>query len=290
MDTISNPTSPLNQSSNSGSGQATPSSARREIKSEAPESPYVQIFEKLGLNKNEAQIYELLIQTGPQGMKPILYHTKLKRGNAYYHLDNLTAKGLVKKQDLPGQTTKFAAKNPEQLGLLITKQKAAVFSAEEELVKNLPQLRSIYQLAAIKPTVKYFEGLEGAKQVVEDSLTSATEIYSYIDSEELNKQFPDLNKNFTEARARKGIKKKIIMVDSPFVRQHAKAFDPANTQIRVIPAPANFSTIMYIYDNTVSYISMEKGQIVSMIIEHPAIYRMHKTLFQTLWETTKAAN
>lgn len=253
------------------------------------ESPYTPILEKLGLNKNEAQIYELLIQTGPQGMKPILYHTKLKRGNAYYHLDNLAAKGLVEKQDLPGQTTKFVAKNPEQLELLITKQKAAIFSAAEELTKNLPQLRSLYQLAAIKPTVKYFEGLDGAKQVVEDSLTSTTEIYSYIDSEELNKQFPDLNKNFTEARAKKGIKKKIIMVDSSFVRQHAKTFNPDNTQVRVIPAPANFSTIMYVYDNTVSYISMEKGQIVSMIIEHPAIYRMHKTLFQALWQTAKAA-
>ncbi len=268
---------------------AQPSPREGRERKQTPESPFTPILEKLGLNKNEAQIYELLIQTGPQGMKPILFHTKLKRGNAYYHLDNLAAKGLVEKQDLPGQTTKFVAKNPEQLELLITKQKTAVFSAEEELTKNLPQLRSLYQLAAIKPTVKYFEGLVGAKQIVEDSLTSTTEIYSYIDSEELNKQFPDLNKNFTEARAKKGIKKKIIMVDSPFVRQHAKTFDPANTQIRVIPAPANFSTIMYIYDNTVSYISMEKGQIVSMVIEHPAIYRMHKTLFLTLWQTAKAA-
>jgi len=285
MDNIQN--SPVN----TALPQAAPiSPAKRAEKTKTPDSPYTPILEKLGLNKNEAQIYELLLNSGPQSMKPILFQTKLKRGNTYYHLDNLAAKGLVEKQDLPGQTTKFVAKNPEQLGLLLVKQKAALFSAEEELTKNLPQLRSIYQLAAVKPTIKYFEGLDGAKQVVEDSLTSATEIYSYIDSAELNKQFPDLNKSFTEARAKKGIKKKIIMVDSPYVRQHAKTFDPATTQIRVIPAPANFSTIMYIYGNTVSYISMEKGQIVSMIIEHPAIYRMHRTLFQALWETAKAAN
>lgn len=253
------------------------------------DNKYSSILEKLGLNKNEAQIYELLLNTGPQNMKPILYHTKLKRGNAYYHLDNLIAKGLVDKTDEPKQTTKFSAKNPEQLELLITKQKAAVFSAEEELRNNLPQLRSLFQLAAIKPTVKYFEGFDGAKQVIEDSLTSQTEIYSYIDSEALNKYYPGLTHEFTEKRAKKNIKKKIIMVDSPFVRQHAKTFNPAATQIRVIPAPASFSTIVYIYDNKVSYvvINPQKEKVVSMIIEHQVIYQTHKTLFETLWQTAK---
>src|SRR5436190_23109195 len=99
-------------------------------------SPFIENLQKLGLTKNEAQIYELLLNTGPQNMKPILYHTKLKRGNAYYHLDNLIAKGLVEKQDLPGQTTKFTAKHPEQLELILAKQKAAVFSAEEDLRKT----------------------------------------------------------------------------------------------------------------------------------------------------------
>lgn len=222
-------------------------------------------------------------------MKPILFHTKLKRGNAYYHLDSLVAKGLVEKQDLPKTTTKFIAKHPEQLELLLAKQKTALFGAEEEFSKALPQLRSLYQLATSKPTVKYFEGLDGAKQIVEDSLTSTTEIYSYIDSETLNKNYPELTKQFTEARVKKGLKKKIIMVDSPFVRQHAKTLNSNTTQVRLIPTPVQFSSIMYVYDNKVSYISLHNQTIVSMIIEHPAIYKMHKTLFELMWQQAKSA-
>jgi sugar-specific transcriptional regulator TrmB len=253
------------------------------------ESPYTPILEKLGLSKNEAQMYELLIQTGPQGMKAILFHTKLKRGNAYYHLDNLIEKGLVEKQDLPGQTTKFIAKHPEQLGLLLAKQKAAVFSAEEELTKNLPQLRSLYQLAAIKPTVKYFEGLEGAKKVVEDSLTSNTEIYSYSDNEVVHTYYPEINRQFVESRQKKGIKKKIITIDTPYMRKHAKSINSTFTQMRIIPNPAAFSTIMYIYDNKVSYISINASQekMIGMIIENETIYKMHKTLFEALWQSAK---
>jgi sugar-specific transcriptional regulator TrmB len=254
---------------------------------QTPESPYTPILEKLGLNKNEAQIYELLIQTGPQSMKPILFHTKLKRGNAYYHLDNLTAKGLVEKQDLPGQTTKFIAKNPEQLHLLVSKQKAAVFSAEEELNKNLPQLRSLYQLAAIRPTVKYFEGLDGAKQIVEDTLISQTEVYSYTDLEIVNKYYSEFNQGYVEQRLQKNLKKRMIVADSLYNREHAKTLITPNAKIRILSAPTSFAAIMYIYDNKVSYITLHPNKMVSTIIEHEALYRMHKTLFESHWQTAK---
>jgi hypothetical protein len=197
------------------------------------------------------------------------------------------AKGLAEKIDLPKSTIKFAAKHPENLELLLAKQKAAVFLAEEELNKQLPSLRSVFQLSASKPGVKFYEGLEGAKKVVEDSLSSSTEILSYIDSETLNKQFPKLSQQFTSLRTKKGIQKKIIMADSPFVRQHVQNLISTFTQIRLVPIQTNFSTIMYIYDNKISYISMEKNIIASMIIEHPAIYKMNKALFKALWETAK---
>src|SRR5271155_5624801 len=132
---------------------------------ETPNSPkYLEIFEKLGLNKNEAQIYELLLNSGPLGVKPILFRTKLKRGNAYYHLDSLKAKGLVETQTERGKTI-FIAKHPEQLELLLAQQKAALAAAEEDLHKTLPGLRSMFQLATTKPGVKFFEGKEGIIQI-----------------------------------------------------------------------------------------------------------------------------
>lgn len=251
--------------------------------------PYLPILEAIGLNPKEAQIYELLLKSGPTGIKPLLLDTGLKRGNAYYHLESLISKGLAEKVDLPGQTIKFSARHPENLELILARQKAAVFSAEENLKKELPQMRSLFQLISTKPGVKFYEGLEGALQTVKDSLTSSTEILSYIDSEAVNKQFPDLNKQFILQRKQKQINKRIIAPDSPFIHKHAKELDPKTTQIKTISTPSPFSTIMYIYDNKVSYISMEAGQIVSMIIEHPKIYQMHKALFETMWQNAKAA-
>ena len=245
---------------------------------------YLDIFEKLGLNKNEAQIYELLLETGPQSMKPILFHTKLKRGNAYYHLDNLKAKGLVETQEQRGRTT-FEAKHPQNLELLLAKQKAALTAAEEELNKSLPALQSMFQLSAIKPEIRFYEGLEGALKVLDDSLTAQTPIYSYIDNEAVNKLYPDINKEYVAKRNRLAVKKKMITIDSPFIHEHAKEFNKSTTEIRVIKSPTAFATVMQIYDNKISYLTLLNNKIVSIVIDHPQIAKMHKTLFEAQWET-----
>lgn len=249
---------------------------------------YSQILQNLGLNKAEAQIYELLLKSGTTGIKPLLTDTGLKRGNVYYHLDSLIEKGLVEKVDLPKQPIKFLAKHPENLELLVSQKKAALFNAQDELGRALPELKNLFQIISTKPGVKFYEGLDGALKVAEDSLTSSTEILSYIDNEVVNKEFPELNKTYVTKRKGQQIKKRMITTDSPFIRKHYKNFDPQNTEIRVLPAGGQpFTSIMFIYDNKVSYISRYNQQIIGMIVEHPTIYQMHKLLFNTTWQTAR---
>jgi sugar-specific transcriptional regulator TrmB len=228
-----------------------------------------------------------LLKAGATGIKPLLSDTGLKRGNAYYHLDSLIEKGLVEKIDLPKQPIKFLAKHPENLELLVSQKKAALFNAQDELGRTLPELRSLFQLISTKPGVKFYEGLEGVLKVAEDSLTSRTEILSYIDNEVVNKEFPELNKTYVAGRKSKQIKKRMITIDSPFIHQHYKNFDPQHTEIRVLPPGQPFTSIMFIYDNKVSYISRYNNQIIGMIVEHPTIYQMHRLLFNTTWQVAK---
>ena len=245
-----------------------------------------EILQKLGLNKNEAQIYDYLLGVGSSRLKPILGAAKLKKGNAYYHLDSLKTKGLVETEEKRGRTV-FIAKHPEQLALLLAQQKAALSAAEQELNKNLPSLRSIFQMATTKPGIKFFEGPEGAKQIVEDTLTAQTEVYSYTDLEIVDKYYSEFNQGYVGQRLEKRIKKKMIVANSAYNREHARALIGPTSQVRTIPAPVNFAAIMYIYDNKVSYITLRPDSMVSTIIEHEALYRMHKTLFESHWQTAK---
>jgi sugar-specific transcriptional regulator TrmB len=252
-----------------------------------PNLQFADVLNKTGLNSTEALIYRLLLSSGPVGIKPLLTDTGLKRGNAYYHLDSLIAKGLVEKIDLPKKPVQFVAKHPENLELLLAKEKNRLLEAESLLTNQLPELKSLYQLIALKPGVKFYEGLEGALKVADDSLTATTEILSYIDNEAVNKLYPEFNKQYVTKRENQKIKKRMLSLDSTFIRQHAKNFNKNTTQIRVIAPGHPFTSVMYIYNNKVSYVSQSQGKLVSMIIEHPAISQMHKTLFEALWQTAK---
>lgn len=243
-----------------------------------------EILVQLGLNDKEALIYSLLLKAGPTGIKPILSDTGLKRGNAYYHLDSLIAKGMVKKLDEKGKPVRFMAKHPENLELLLAKQKNRLFEAEDILKRQLPELRSLYQLIALKPGVKFYEGSEGAKKIVEDTLTSRTEVYSYTDLEIVDKFFSQYNQSYVGQRKEKGITKKMIVADSIYNRQHAKSLINPNTDIKLISGATSFAAIMYIYDNKISYINLDPKHLISTIIEHQSFYKMHKSLFELHWQ------
>lgn len=241
----------------------------------------LDIFQKLGLNKNEAQIYQLLLEKGPLGVKPILFNTKLKRGNAYYHLDSLEKKGLVETTTERGRTI-FIAKHPEQLGLLLAKQKTALATAEEELGKNLPELRSMFQLATTKPGVKFYEGKEGIIKIYEDLLAQGANIDSFEDKGEMAAFIPEYAKQFIAKRVRKNIFNRVIAPsNNPINISTPKELrETRNVPVAQFP----FRMDIKIAGNEVSLISFQKDNPIGILIENKEITDNFKMLFELLWK------
>ena len=67
--------------------------------------------------------------------------------------------------------------------------------------------------------MQFFEGEEGIKKVLEDSLYSKEEISSYADITSIQKYIPKINEWYVDQREKKGIKKKGILLDTPEARQ-----------------------------------------------------------------------
>ena len=239
------------------------------------------ILEKLGLNKNEAQIYEVLLNEGSLGVKPILSRTGLKRGNAYYHLDSLKAKGLVETEKDGGRTL-FSAKHPEQLELLLAQQKAALSEAEENLHKTLPALRGIFQLSTTKPGVKFFEGQEGIIKIYETLLAQGQSIDSFEDKGEMVAFFADYVKEFISKRIKQRIFNRVIAPStSPINVSSPKEFREA----RLLPvAQFPFRMDIKIVDNLVSLISFQKDNPVGILVENKEIAENFKMLFEMVWK------
>lgn len=249
---------------------------------------YQEILNQIGLTKEQAFVYQTLLKNGLMVASKIANMAGIKRSLCYKILDQLLTIGLVEKREDIGKIIMFRATHPSKLKDLLAKKEEAFKTAEATLGGTLGKMISDYNLVSGKPNVQFFEGLDGVNKVLADSLTATETIDAYSDIESIEKYIPEINKAYVEKRKKLNIKKRGLILDTPKARELLKDYHPEITENRFIKcslAPSQTQTILQIYDNKISYITLgENNLYIGMIIESPNIYSLQKYLYQSLWE------
>lgn len=246
---------------------------------------------QLGLSEDQAKIYLTLLSGGLLPARALIIQTGIKRGLTYKVIEQLIEKGLVEKRESPGKIALFFPTHPQKLSELLKAKEQEMKSAEASLGTIVTTLSSAYNLISGKPNVQFFEGAKGMKEILDDSLTSETEIYSYADIEAIQKYIPEVNAEYVKKRDKFNIKKKAIILDTPFARAFLADYYKNVTDIKLIKSKTEpFQTIMQIYDNKISYLTLSDKEMIGVIIEDKYIYKMHKDLFEFSWDSIPATN
>ncbi|HET8574818.1 MAG TPA: helix-turn-helix domain-containing protein [Candidatus Paceibacterota bacterium] len=242
---------------------------------------------KTGLDFTEASVYETLLKTGPITAGKLTKETPFKRGLVYKTLDDLEVKGLVTKEDRGDQPMLFHPAHPLKLKDLANQREQEIRDAKLALEGTLPQLASEYNLSVGKPGVQFFEGKDGVKKVLADSLTAQSTIYSYTDIEAIVTHIKEMNEWYVKEREKREIKKKGLLIDTPFARKYLQNYHQDITDTKLFKTEAtNFESIMQIYDQKISYVTLGKKSMIGVIIENKAIYEIHKYIFEYIWKLT----
>jgi len=246
---------------------------------------YENVLTSAGLSPDQAQIYEILLKNGRKKAAEIAKLSGKKRGITYKVLDGLIARGLVVKKDTLGEISIFEAAHPANLTDLVEQEGRKISSAQAALDGVLGQMTSDFNLIVGKPGVRFYEGLDGMKKVLDDSLTSEEVIYSYVDAEAVMKYIKDINQKYAAKRERLGIIKKSIIPDNATTRNLSRGYLPSVTENRFIKSPEGFvDTVTQIYDGKISYIILKPERMVGVIIENDSIYKMQRGLFEVIWQ------
>src|SRR3989304_10490683 len=131
---------------------------------------FKQFLPQAGLTENQAFIYEILVKNGPMSAGAVCKKTPLKRGLVYKILDELTEIGLVEKREKPREVAIFSPAHPLKIKALAKEREEKAKAAQAALEGVLPKIISDFNLSISKPGVQFFEGLDGIKQVLEDTL------------------------------------------------------------------------------------------------------------------------
>lgn len=240
----------------------------------------------LGLTEDQSALYATLLNEGPLPASKVALISGVPRTLSYVVLEQLEKQGLVEKSDTKGSAATFSALHPVRLQELAEDRRKQAESAFSSIKTLLPELTSAYNLASGKPGVQFFEGHDGVREALFDSLTSKETIYTYADMETVDGYAGDINEEYVRARLRRKISKKIIMPDTPAARAEMRKGDDELTMLRLLndqDAPP-FHTAIEIYDNKVSYLTFTKEMLTATIIHNPAIYQVHRYLFEYQWK------
>jgi sugar-specific transcriptional regulator TrmB len=250
---------------------------------------YKKELENIGFSEGEADVYLYLLKNGEKSAGEIIDGTKLKRGNTYNILESLVTKNLII-QTIKNKIACFYVENPRSLLQYIDQKKSELENKKNITETLMPSLISIYQLTTNKPVVSYYEGKDGFAHILNDTLTSKTEVLQYIDVEILETHFKKEGEEYLKKRAKLNIEKKLLVIDSPFARKLYENLDEkAVSYVRGIEkGEMPFNVTMYIYDNKVSYTTLTKEKIVAVIIEYKNIYNMHKHIFDVLYKKSSS--
>ncbi len=242
-----------------------------------------KILENFGLEKDEVNVYLAGLELGEASVQNLAKKAGVKRPTTYKILDNLIAKGVFY-QTLKGKKRLFGAEDPEKL-------QTALKQKEIELVKIMPELKSIYNILETKPKIKFYEGLNGAINVYEDTLASAGRndvILTYTGISKLFDIFPkDYAEEYFRRRVEKNIRVKMIAIDSEESREWQKnAMRDLRDIILVSDDKFNFFGDTEIYGNKVALISY-KENFMAIVIESEQIANMQRFIFNLAWDNLK---
>lgn len=244
-------------------------------------------LKNIGLSEEEVRIYDSLLNNGGQTAGQIISATKLKRGDCYNKIYDLKEKGLLIESE-KNKKKFFELESPEKIESYIQNRIEVLEQTDSEIKSIMPNIISSYNLAYHKPGVKFFEGEEGMKKIMADSLTAKSTIFSYVDVAAVEKYISKINKSYAKKRQKLNIKKKLIVSDTNFNKKFFSKLGDKATEVKYIDAKIDSSnTAMQIYDNKISYLTLKPESMMGVIIEDPLITKMHRTLFESNWKSAK---
>lgn len=249
-------------------------------------------LETLGLSQKESQIYELLLKLGETPAGVIIKNTGLKRATTYKVLASLEKHGLVTHKEIE-KIIRFKPEPPTQLTALAENQYQNLERAKEMLKTVLPGLSSAYLFSVEKPVVSIFEGVEGLKDIYEDTLREKKTISALLTTAEIEPEmYSYLTRSYAPKRAKAGIKAKVILASGKKAGEYEKKNKKELRETRVVSSQKfPFKLEVDIYGDKIAFINYKKEEtLMGIIIKNPLIAQTAQAWFNLAWQGAAACD
>ena len=235
-----------------------------------------------GLAKNEAQIYETLVEHGELSVAEISKSSKIHRRNVYDCLNRLLEKGFVL-EILSGKENRYKAVNPQKLTEVLDEKRAllqAILPPLETLWKSKPHTEEVFIL----------KGVEGYKNYMQEILQAGEDLYTLGGGGlwgdlKIRKQLTD----FLKQAARKGIRLHILY-DSFVKKEKKEIIDILGGEYKFLDEKYSSGAAIDIFGEFVTILTKgtntEIDDSTITVIKNRKIADAFRIWFQLIWDSS----
>jgi HTH-type transcriptional regulator, sugar sensing transcriptional regulator len=239
------------------------------------------LLELIGLKPKDMQVYATILQLGTAPLRKVADESGLNRGTTYDALKRLMTHGLVSYVDAKTHRY-FTAEDPQKITGLATRREVALQEARTKLSSVVPGLQELLGKSKHRPSVRYYEGESGVREILEDVLAvtekSKDRRFRIYSSEGIRDLIAKAWPGFIKKRIRRRVVVKTISVGKG---GSTHGLDERKWLTKADKAP----TYTFIYPGKTAFVSVdERQELFGVLIDDEAISATQVMIFDQLWD------
>jgi len=231
------------------------------------------ILEKIGLTRNQSDVYISLLKLGSASAQTIIRESGLHRSRVYDSLEKLQEMGLVS-YVVRDFKKYFQAVKPEKLLDYIDEQKEAIRQI-------LPQLKQLEGMKKEEINASVYKGKEGIKSILSMILKEKQDWYALSAKGLIYSELLYYMPNFERERIKRKIKY-IRLFDSKEIQE--KYIKHSLVEGKILPKDFSGETTLWIFGNKVTIVLWKQKYPSAFLIEQKEIADSFRKWFKLIYD------
>jgi len=238
-------------------------------------------LQELGFSSKEVKVYLALLELGQAQITPLARKAQINRTTTYDIVSSLMREGLIHRV-LDTKKETYKAHQPQRIPQIIEKRIADLEDRQKKAQRMVAQLQLLANKAPGKPRVSIFEGIDGIKEMYEDTLLSPEPIVSFSSTESLESFDQKYLHDYYRRRAKKKVFIRAIINDVKSAHEYQALDKKLYRSLRIVPLEMmDIGPEVYVYENKTSFFSLKERY--GVLIESADIANSLKKLYELAW-------
>lgn len=239
-------------------------------------------------NQREASIYVQALMMGPSTIQDVANALGQNRVTVHNAVGQIIRKGFLY-ETRKGKKRLLVAEEPVVLHRILQKRENELKVLKDNAYELSSLLASLQGVSPGVPTVKFYEGSDGFRNMLEDTLSTRDEVLviTYVDlfARSLS---ADYLEDYFKRRAEKGIHTRLIYPVSNFGARIAKKSSVYKIQVRILEEVPEWRAGAFSWDDSLGIQSLTEGRLTCTIIQNKDIAHFwRQVIFPLLWNAAK---